>query len=246
MLFTSYRSVGRKPYAPLPAFICLAALFCLCSSARADEIAVWNFNDSNLIVDHGSGSLTTTVLAANFNFSSAGTSINARLGDPAGQGLTVQGGTGNVNNGGSMTLNVSTAGHGNIVVSVAIQRSSTGFNSNQFQYSLDGATFVNFGSPFTPATSFALVTFDLSGVAGLNNNPLAAFRIIFNGDRVDRHQPPRQPRGRRGARADRRPRAGGAGAPLRGALRLSPRRTPQARQVSRAPDRRAALAPSPT
>jgi hypothetical protein len=181
MILTSHRPVRRKPCAPFPLLVCLAALVCCCSAARADEIAVWNFNDSNLAVDHGGGSLTTTVLAANVNFSSAGTTTNARAGDPAGQGLTLQGGTGNVNNGASLTLNVSTASRSNIVVSFAALRSSTGFNSNQFQYSLDGSTFVNFGSPFAPAASFALITFDLSAVAGLNNNPLAAFRIVFNG-----------------------------------------------------------------
>jgi hypothetical protein len=181
MHFTSHRPARREPCALLPSLACLAVLLCCSSAARADEIAVWNFNDSNLTVDHGSGSLNTTVLAANVNFSSAGTSVNARLGDTAGQGLTLQGGTGNVNNGGSLTLNVGTAGYSNIIVSFAALRSSTGFSSNQFQYSLDGSTFVNFGSPFTPASSFTLVAFDLSAVTGLNNNPLAAFRIVFNG-----------------------------------------------------------------
>jgi PEP-CTERM motif len=182
MRFTSYRLARRTPRALLPPLlVCLAALLCCSTAARADEIAVWNFNDSNLIVDHGSGSLTTTILAANVNFTSAGTSVNARLGDPAGQGLTLQGGTSNVNNGGSLTLGVGTAGYGNIVVSFAALRSGTGFNSDQFQYSIDGSTFVNFGAPFTPAAAFALVTFDLSAITGLNNNPLAAFRIVFNG-----------------------------------------------------------------
>ena len=35
-------------------------------AAKADEIAVWNFNDSNLLVDRGQGTLTTT--AANIMF----------------------------------------------------------------------------------------------------------------------------------------------------------------------------------
>ncbi|HEX8160375.1 MAG TPA: PEP-CTERM sorting domain-containing protein [Pyrinomonadaceae bacterium] len=181
MRFTSYRLARRTPCALPPLLVCLAVLLCCSTAARADEIAVWNFNDSNLTVDHGSGSLTTTILAANVNFSSAGTSVNARLGDPAGQGLTLQGGASNVNNGGSLTLGVGTAGHSNIVVSFAALRSGTGFNSDQFQYSLDGSTFVNFGSPFTPAAAFALVAFDLSAITGLNNNPLAAFRIVFDG-----------------------------------------------------------------
>jgi hypothetical protein len=61
-------------------------------SALADEIAVWNFNDSDLVVDHGSGSLTSNFVAANILFA-AGTTNNARLGDIAGQALSLQGGT---------------------------------------------------------------------------------------------------------------------------------------------------------
>jgi hypothetical protein len=72
-------------------------------------------------------------------------------------------------------------GYSNIVVTFASQGTSTGFNSNQFQYSLDGVTFIDFGAPYVPATSFALFTFDLSSIAGLNNNANAAFRIVFNG-----------------------------------------------------------------
>jgi hypothetical protein len=151
-------------------------------AARADELAVWNFNDSNLNVDHGSGTLTTTINTANVSFA-AGTTNNARQGDIAGQALSLQGGTSTANNGRNITLNVSTVGFSNIVVSFATQGTSTGFNSNQFQYSLDGVSFINFGSPFAPATAFGAVpvVFSLAAIAGLNNNPNAAFRIVFNG-----------------------------------------------------------------
>lgn len=149
--------------------------------ARADEIAIWNFNDSDLIVDHGSGSLTTNFNLANVVFTLGGSSINARLGDLAGQSLTLQGGTSNANNGRNLTLSLSTLGLGNIIVTLATQGTTTGFNSNQFQYSLDGVTFVDFGAPYSPATTFGLFTFDLSSIAGLNNNANAAFRIVFNG-----------------------------------------------------------------
>ena len=107
-----------------------------------------------------------------------GTTINARAGDAAGQALNL---TNQTNNGESLTLSVSTVGFTNIIVSFATQRSSTGFNSNQFQYSIDGTTFVDFNSPFSPPTSFGLVTFDLSSISGLNNNLSAAFRIVLNG-----------------------------------------------------------------
>jgi PEP-CTERM motif len=150
-------------------------------TARADEIAIWNFNDSDLNVDHGSGTLTTNFNLVNVVFTLGGTTTNARLGDPAGQSVTLQGGTSNVNNGRFINLGVSTAGYANIVVSFATQATGTGFNSNQFQYSLDGVTFINFGAPYAPPITFSLVTFDLSSIAGLNDNPNAAFRIVFNG-----------------------------------------------------------------
>ena len=144
-------------------------------AARADEIAIWNFNDSDLTVDHGTGSLITTFPLFGF---AAGTSVNARLGDPALQALSL---SGIANNGQSITFSLSTVGFGDIRVSFATQRTSTGFNSNQFQYSLDGLTFINFQAPYNPAATFSLIAFDLSSVTGLNNNPNAAFRIIFNG-----------------------------------------------------------------
>lgn len=168
----------------IPFNLICAVLICLAASqaAMADELAIWNFNDSNLNVDHGSGILTTTINAANVSFA-AGTTNNARQGDAAGQGLSVQGGTGTANNGRNITFNVSTVGFSNIVVSLATQGTSTGFNSNQFQYSLDGVSFIDFGSPYVPATAFGSVpiVFSLAAIAGLNNNPNAAFRIVFNG-----------------------------------------------------------------
>lgn len=157
-------------------------LFLASQATPANEIAIWNFNDSNLTVDHGTGVLTTDIIAANVLFA-AGTTNNARLGDPAGQALSLQGGSSTANNGRNLTFNVSTLGFSNIVVSFATQGTSTGFNNNQFQYSLDGVTFVNFGPPYVPATAFGSVplVFTLSSIVGLNDNANAAFRIIFNG-----------------------------------------------------------------
>jgi len=157
-------------------------LFVTSQATQATEIAIWNFNDSNLIVDHGSGLITSNINAVNILFA-AGTTNNARLGDPAGQAVSLQGGTGTANNGRHLTFSVSTLGFSDIVVSFATQGTSTGFNNNQFQYSLDGLTFVDFGPAYTPATAFGSVplVFTLSSIVGLNNNANAAFRILFNG-----------------------------------------------------------------
>ncbi|HZE69737.1 MAG TPA: PEP-CTERM sorting domain-containing protein [Pyrinomonadaceae bacterium] len=166
----------------LPVALLLLLLLSAARTARADEIAVWNFNDSDLLVDHGSGTLTTTFNPLNVVFA-AGTLTNARQGDLAGQALSLQGGTGNANNGRNITFNVSTVGFSAIVVSFATQGTGTGFTSNQFQYSLDGVTFVDFNPAFTPPAAFGSspIVFTLSGIAELDNNPNAAFRIVFNG-----------------------------------------------------------------
>src|SRR5919106_4752580 len=157
-------------------------LFLASQATQANEIAIWNFNDSNLIVDHGTGVLTTDFIVANVLFA-AGTTNNARLGNPAGQSLSLQGGSGTVNNGRHITFNVSTLGFSNIVVSFATQGTSTGFNSPQFQYTLDGINFIDFGPPYVPLSAFGSlpVVFTLSSILGLNNNPMAAFRIVLNG-----------------------------------------------------------------
>lgn len=174
-----FRLTRRLPFN----LICAALIFFAASQAAlADELAIWNFNDSDLSVDHGSGTLTSNLNIVNLLFA-AGTTNNARLGDAAGQALSLQGGTGVANNGRNITFNVSTVGFSNIVVSFATQGTSTGFNSNQFQYSLDGTNFIDFGPPYTPATVFGTlpVIFTLTSIVGLNNNPNAAFRIVFNG-----------------------------------------------------------------
>lgn len=150
-------------------------LFWPARTTHADEISIWNFNDSNLTVDHGAGALAISFSSIGF---ASGSTINGRLGDSAGQALNL---TNQTNNGENITLSVSTLGFTNITVSFATQRSATGFNSNQLQYSLNGTTFINFSSPYNPPASFGLFTFDLGSITGLNNNSSAAFRIIFNG-----------------------------------------------------------------
>ena len=180
MFIKSNRRLTRR--VPFKLICLLLLLTASAPAALADELAIWNFNDSDLIVDHGNGTLTTNFNPANVLFA-AGTTNNARLGQPAGQALSLQGGTGTANNGRNVTFNVSTLGFSNIIVSFASQGTSTGFNSNQFQYSLDGITFVDFGLPYAPATTFGAVpfVFSLETIAGLNNNPNAAFRILFDG-----------------------------------------------------------------
>jgi hypothetical protein len=161
--------------------ISLLALLILPMTARADELAIWNFNDSDLVVDHGSGTLSTNFNLLNVVFTLGGSTMNARQGDPAGQAMTLQGGTSNANNGRFIEIHVSTVGFASITLSFATQATSTGFNNNQLEYSLDGVTFIPFAAPYAPPATFGIVSFDFSSITGLNENPNAAFRITFNG-----------------------------------------------------------------
>ncbi len=161
----------------------LALLFCLSSASavKADEIAVWNFNDSNLIVDRGVGTLTTTANPANIIFL-PGTTFLAGMGDPAGMALFIQAGENLQNNGAILIVRVSTVGFTNLTVSWASQRSSTGFTNLIVQESSDGGlTFDGFGSG-TPATNFwggTHITF-FPG-SPIDNNPLFTLRFTITG-----------------------------------------------------------------
>lgn len=171
----------------------------------ANSIYVYNFNDgvagnsttntANLFtVDRINQSGIGSNLSSNFNASNitsfGGSTVNAVNDDIAGSALALQGGgaTGAIaNNGNYLQATANLTGFQNIGFSFATQRTSTGFNNDQFQYSTDGTTFFNFGNAYNPnlppPNTVVLTTqsFDLSSIAGLNNNANAAFRIVFDG-----------------------------------------------------------------
>ncbi len=178
-------------------FVMSLFLTLFATNANAVSLAVWNFNDAGVSgtnspsnttslfsVDRGNGFMSSTFAPANIT-DFAGTVNNADGSDPAGVALALEGGTTLLNNGASLTFSSNTTGFSKINVSFAIQRTPTGFTTDQFQYSANGTIFVNFSAPFVPSANFASVggiqSFDLSAITGLNNNSLTAFRIIFNG-----------------------------------------------------------------
>ena len=162
----------------------LAALalvvFCLSAApaVKADEIAVWNFNDSDLFVDRGQGTLTTT--ATNITFSS-GTTFNASMGDPAGLALTIPGGVNLQNNGSILELHVSTLGFENVTISWAWQRSDTGFNDDVIRESIDGTTFQGFTFAAIQTNFFGGNHISYGAGSPFNNNPNFAIRITLSG-----------------------------------------------------------------
>lgn len=82
-------------------------------------------------------------------------------------------------NGKAITIKLSMSGYQDLVLSYATQKTSTGFNSNQWAYSTDGSNFTNFGSTVVPATSFASVT--LSTLTAVNNSSSVWLRYTFGG-----------------------------------------------------------------
>lgn len=161
-----------------------AVLFAAAPAANAAFlISYYNFNvttANQVAFTANSVSGTLNVSPSGFTPTTffTGSTINALGGDPAGSALSL---VGNANNGGTVTIQFSTLGLTDIVLSFATQRTSTGFNSNQLAYSLDGVSYTNFGSAFNPATSFALATFDLSSISALNNQANVYLRYTLNG-----------------------------------------------------------------
>jgi hypothetical protein len=177
----TFSEKGKDMYTRRLSLASLALLFCFFSAAavKADEIAVWNFNDSNLIVDRGQGTLTTT--ATNIMFLS-GTTFNASMGDPAGMALAIPGGANLQNNGSILELRVSTVGFTNITIAWVVQRSDTGFfNVMQRESNDGGATFFGFGSGTPNTNSWGGSHTTLFSPSSSDNNPLFTVRIILNG-----------------------------------------------------------------
>lgn len=192
--------------------VCLLSL-CSFATAQADLIAYWNFNndplpgggfgyqpgDFPLAANDGvgSGSLTVgggltgdTVVNSNgdtvFQWvpSFAGTTINALGADLSGGTLSLQGGTGNGNNGAFIQFAFNMSGYQDLVVSYATQRTASGFNSQAWSWSTDGSTFTPFETVTTPAIATAFATtgvITLGSLAALDNTPTAFLRVTLDG-----------------------------------------------------------------
>lgn len=179
-----------------------AALVVACaaaSAAQADLIAYWNFNTNVTATNNGDTYAPTTgagllQLAVpsqdqagnNRGINSfAGSTTNAIAPDIAGQSLAVQASSAESgaapfpNNGATLTISFSMASFEDVFLTFVSQRTSTGFNSNQVAYSTDGVNYTDLGAAYTPASGFALLTFDFSGL--LDNAPTAFIRITLDG-----------------------------------------------------------------
>jgi hypothetical protein len=167
---------------------CVVGLVLVCllgCPARADVLALWNFNDAaagtefGYLVDRGAGTMTSDFPVSNVA-STTGTPVNSQDEDPAGLALRL---SHYANNGRSLTWMVNTGGFESLAVSFATQRTGTGFGSNQFQYTMDaGTNWISFGDLFNSSTSgFVLQSYNLAGISDITDNPGAGFRIVLGG-----------------------------------------------------------------
>ena len=151
----------------------ILCLICVTSLTKAALIADWNFNSLStgtattpISADHGSG-LSSSADAA---IDGSGSSQNEYSSDTAGKALSLVGGTSEVENGASIIFQLSTSGYQSIILTYETERSGTGFNSQQWSYSLTGqaGSYTSFGSAIVPTTSsYALATVDFD--SSVNN-----------------------------------------------------------------------------
>lgn len=167
--------------------------------ARADLIAYWNFNDLTNSTNNGpkyvpsAGKGTIGLVVPDVDNEGAsqginsfsGTTINALNSDEAGQGLAIQGGSGLLvspgNNGSSLQFYLNLKGLADPIISLAWQRSPTGFSEVKVFYSLNFVDFIDTSLTYDPPAAFALNTIDLSDFDALDGAANATIALFFNG-----------------------------------------------------------------
>ncbi len=153
----------------------------------------WNFNDnvpeSNTNWDQpiasqiGNGQITYTFSQA---YSFVGTTINGIDGEVNGGSFAPRGGDGLVNNGRYFTIAAPTTGFGDIELSYATRRTSTGFTTQEIQYTIDGTTWLTHEtvdiSDFSNDWLVSQVIWvDFSAISGVSDNPDFAIRVVLDG-----------------------------------------------------------------
>jgi hypothetical protein len=156
-------------------------------------VAYWNFNTGSIsapwnppIASNATGIITAgnwtwgdIAYSAGYN----GSTSNALFGDLADASLSLRH---NSMNGKYFQIEFSMTGLNDLVVSYWTEKTSNGFNSNQWSWSTDGSSFTSFGSIVNPSTSGSIKTilgpsningaanvylrYTLSGASGIDDN----------------------------------------------------------------------------
>ena len=149
-----------------------------------------NFGSGTLSLDGTNGSSIWSVTNELNGF--AGTSVNA--GDDfssitTGAGaLGLMGGSGNSANGKQAVFSFSMSGFEGLSISLAAQRTATGFSSQLWEYSADGVNYQGIGTLMSGSTAGSIAgTYSTSGIlsfeplSGLDNVGTAFVRVTFDG-----------------------------------------------------------------
>ena len=172
----------NKPFAI--AFTLLVAS----AAAQSQTLTQWNFNSvppdaststGSLLPSVGNGS--ATLVGTTGSFASGFGSTDPAAADNTAWGTTGYAAQGTGDRTRGVQFNVSTVGVNLIAVSWDQRLSNTAARSAQFQYSLNGTNFTDFGAVFsgTPGdTWYNNRSVDLSSVAGVGNNANFAFRVV--------------------------------------------------------------------
>ncbi len=170
----------------------LIALAALAAGAQADIITRWNFNSNPPDTSTSTGSLipstgngTATVIGGAINTFASGD--NRAIADPTATDNTAWNignlpaqGVGNKTAG--VQLSVSTVGFENITVSWTHRASDTCSRYFRVQYTINGTDYIDGAviaiTNLTTTAAFQAQTNNLSGVAGIRDNPNFAIRIV--------------------------------------------------------------------
>lgn len=157
--------------------------------ATPTTLAQWNFNSPTPDNATATGTLAPAVGAGSVSLIGGVTSTfatGAGSGDPAtaddsGWNTTTYAAQGMQDRQRGVQFSLSTLGWQDIRVSWDQRHSNTAARHVQFQYSTDGTHFLDFGSLFVGNlgdTWFNNRSVDLSAIAGVDDNPLFAMRIV--------------------------------------------------------------------
>lgn len=163
-------------------------------TASADDLTRWDFNGPTATtvpggtssptpsVGSGSARVVGGVTAPSFNSASAdgGSSDPATAPNDFGWQTSSYPAASAADESAGVEFSVSTVGWEDIVISYDVRHSNTSSRYESVQYSIDGVTFTTY-QYFTGAagdTWFNHREVDLSGIAGVENNPNFKFRIV--------------------------------------------------------------------
>ncbi|MBE0661502.1 MAG: choice-of-anchor J domain-containing protein [Bacteroidales bacterium] len=153
----------------------------------------WNFNDNVPATDEnwtqpimsqiGDAEISYTFTEA---YSFSGTTINGIEGEVNGGSFAPRGGVDVVNNGAYFTITAPTTGYQDIILTYPTRRTSTGFHTQEIQYTIDGTNWlpkesIDISLFVSNWVEGQVINVNFSGVAGVDDNPDFAIRVILTG-----------------------------------------------------------------